>query len=156
MDRHVRRTRENIPEVALRLLRERRQTMHYKDLVQEIIRERGEGEVTPELMAHVLTQINLDSRFVHMGKGIWGLRDWAPATLKSTPVVIPGDYQPKHDDYIFDEEDEADVDDESELLVPVVDDEDEELFEDEEGEVLDEDLDELDEDDEDEPSNRSW
>jgi len=29
----------------------------------------------------VHTQINLDSRFVHMGKGMWGIVEWSPQQL---------------------------------------------------------------------------
>jgi len=119
LDQQARKSREPFPEIALRLLRERRQATHYKDLIQAVLAERGDVSATPLQMAHVLTQINLDSRFVHMGRGIWGLRDWAPVNHKSTPIVIPGDYLPKARDYIFDEEQEDGLDDESELIVPL-------------------------------------
>lgn len=128
----TRKNKEPIPDTALRLLRERRQATHYKELIQSVIAERGTAAANPAEMAHILTQINLDARFIHMGKGIWGLRDWAPANHKTTPLVIPGDYLPKADDYIFDEEQADDLDDESELLVPV-DPEEEEAFEPEDG-----------------------
>jgi len=144
----INKKREPIPDTGLRILRTRRQTMHYKDLVSEIVAERGETiPNTPEHLAHVLTQINLDARFVHMGKGFWGLRDWAGGQQKSTPVVIPGEaeYQPKPGDYVFVEDDDDD-DDESSLLIPVPD-EDETVFPDEESEPLVSD-DEDDEDDE--------
>lgn len=145
----TRKPRETVAEIALRLLRERRQTIHYKDLVDHILRERNEAEkASPELIAHILTQVNLDARFIHMGKGIWGLKDWAPATLKATPHALPGDreYQPKHDDYIFDDEDADEPDDESELLVPI-DDEDEAF--DEEVDPLDDEIVEAEDEDED-------
>lgn len=151
----TRKPRETVAEIALRLLRERRQTMHYKDLVHYILSERNESDkATPELIAHVLTQVNLDARFIHMGKGIWGLRDWAPATLKAIPHVLPGEreYQPKHDDYIFEEEDVDEPDDESELLVPV--DEDEEAFDEDVEPVDDVDTADDDDDEDDEPGNQ--
>lgn len=140
---------EPIPDTGLRILRSRRQTMHYKDLIAEIAADRGElPNGNPEHIAQVLTQINLDARFVHMGKGYWGLRDWAGGQQKSIPVVIPGeaDYQPKPEDYRFvDEED--DHDDESELLVPVVDEDgEEEVFGDEDGAALSPDDDDNEED----------
>ncbi|MBS3873169.1 MAG: DNA-directed RNA polymerase subunit delta [Firmicutes bacterium] len=147
MNTPLNKKREPIPDTGLRILRTRRQTMHYKDLVNEIVVERGEEQLsTPEHLAHVLTQINLDARFVHMGKGYWGLRDWAGGQQKYTPVIIPGegDYQPKPGDYIFVEDD--DTDDESELLIPVPD-EEEEVFPEEESEPLGSD-DEDDDDDE--------
>ncbi|MBT9134080.1 MAG: putative DNA-directed RNA polymerase subunit delta [Firmicutes bacterium] len=125
MNQSVRKTKESFPDIALRLLRERRQATHYKDLIQAVLSERSDVAALPDQMAHILTQINLDARFVHMGRGIWGLRDWAPANHKSTPVVIPGDYLPKAGDYLFDEEQEDDLDDESELIVPLDTEEDE-------------------------------
>ena len=127
MDQKVRKARESFPDIAIRLLRERRQATHYKELIQAVLSERSDVPPSPDQMAHILTQINLDARFVHMGKGIWGLRDWAPANHKPTPVVIPGDYLPKAGDYLFDEEQEDDLDDESELIVPL-DPEEEEAF----------------------------
>lgn len=121
--------------------------MHYKDLIAEISADRGElPNGSAAHMSQLLTQINLDARFVHMGKGYWGLRDWASGQQKSTPVVIPGeaDYQPKAEDYRF-VDDEDDHDDESELLVPVVD-EDEVVFSDEDAEALSPDDDDQEED----------
>ncbi len=148
MNSPVNKKHEPIPEVGLRILRSRRQTMHYKDLVAEIATERGElPSGGPEHLAQVLTQINLDARFVHMGKGYWGLKDWAGGQQKPIPVVIPGEgeYLPKPEDYrLVDEED--DHDDESELLIPVADDE-EEAFADEESDAQGSD-DEENEDDE--------
>ncbi|MDP3058314.1 MAG: hypothetical protein Q8N36_02520, partial [bacterium] len=69
--------------------------------------------------AQVHTQLNLDARFAHIGKGYWGLKDWAPKTAKIPAINVPSDrhYQPKPDDYLPDEEET--IDDESELLIPV-------------------------------------
>jgi DNA-directed RNA polymerase subunit delta len=148
LNQQVRKSKESFPDIALRLLRERRQATHYKDLIQAVLAERSDVPASPEQMAHVLTQINLDSRFIHMGRGIWGLRDWAPANHKPTPVVIPGDYLPKARDYIFDEDQEDDLDDESELIVPLDPEEDEVFSADEAtplAETSDEAEDELDE-----------
>jgi DNA-directed RNA polymerase subunit delta len=145
LDQQKRRSRESFPDIALRLLRERRQATHYKELIQAVLAERSDVPMSPEQMAHVLTQINLDARFVHMGRGIWGLRDWAPANHKSTPIVIPGDYLPKAGDYIFDEEQEDDLDDESELIVPL-DPEEDEAFSTEEASPSEEVSDETEED----------
>ena len=137
MDQIVRKARESFPDIAIRLLRERRQATHYKELIQAVLSERSDVPPSPDQMAHILTQINLDARFVHMGRGIWGLRDWAPANHKPTPVVIPGDYLPKAGDYLFDEEQEDDLDDESELIVPLGPEEEEAFSPEEAGPVED-------------------
>jgi len=127
LNQQARKHRESFPDIALRLLRTRRQAIHYKELIEAVLLERSDVAPSSEQMAYILTQINLDARFVHMGKGIWGLRDWAPANHRSTPLVIPGDYQPKAGDYIFDEEQDDDLDDESELIVLLEPEEDEPL-----------------------------
>jgi len=29
-------------------------------------------------MAGIHTELNLDGRFIHVGKGVWGLKEWMP------------------------------------------------------------------------------
>jgi DNA-directed RNA polymerase subunit delta len=140
--------RQSDPDIAIRLLRQSRTPMHYRDLLTETLKQKGEStEITPVMMAQMLTQINLDCRFVHMGKGIWGLRDWNPST-KTTAAEKPRTVRAKiPDDLIEDLEeeliDEEVVDELDEDEVDVSLDEETEDFDDiEEIEGLDEDDDE--------------
>ena len=99
--------RLNDADLACHLLKENRNAMHYKDIIVEVRKLRGKiEEPTPTETAQILTQINLDSRFVHMGKGLWSLKDFSAAVNRS---VIAMD-----DDSIFidgyDDEDILDTD----------------------------------------------
>jgi len=60
-------------DIAFEILKERGGTIHYKELVDEIIKRRGLSN-EPSVVAAILTQINLDTRFSYYGQGEWGLR----------------------------------------------------------------------------------
>lgn len=52
--------------------------LYYKELIEKILDIRPvEGKDVGHIMAAVHTEINLDYRFVHLGKGIWGLKEWS-------------------------------------------------------------------------------
>lgn len=36
------------------------------------------GKDKAHIMAGIHTEINLDGRFIHVGQGVWGLREWMP------------------------------------------------------------------------------
>ena len=139
----TRNNREGGPDVAVRLLRDRRTPMHYKDLIIAILEEKGEStDITPLMMSQMLTQINLDARFVHMGSGMWGLRDWNPTVSK--PAEKTRTVRAKiSEDLLEDLEDDLVEEDDEELVI----DEEEEIVDDE---GFDEDIEEIEELDEDE------
>lgn len=91
--------------------------MHYKDLLAEVLRLKGMEKTTDagRLVASILTDINLDSRFVHMGQGQWALRRWAPKQQEpKVPSLVPvGRDLRRRKDYalITEDEDEDDKDD---------------------------------------------
>jgi len=66
-------------DIAYHILRESGQAMYFRDLITKVLdtRERPVHSLA-HAMSEIHTQINMDSRFVHMGKGTWGLADWAP------------------------------------------------------------------------------
>lgn len=66
-----------VTDLAYVLLKNRGQAMHYKELISEIIAIKGlKQENAVRLISQILTEIGMDSRFVHQGGGEWGLRDW--------------------------------------------------------------------------------
>lgn len=66
-------------DLAYAVLRQAGSAMYFRDLIGKVLEQKGTTAVSRSLaMAEVHTQINLDSRFVHMGKGTWGLTDWVP------------------------------------------------------------------------------
>lgn len=64
---------------AVEVLQRGRRPLHYRDLIRRVIRAQdGADDATPHRMAAVYTQLNVDSRFVYHGQGIWGLSAWEP------------------------------------------------------------------------------
>lgn len=111
----------NLPaeELAFRILRREGRPLYYKDLIIQALRLKGvEGDISPELMAAVLTQINLDNRFIHMGQNDWGLKDWAPRKTKEEEKESEGGKRafrkvnplPRFDEDLEEEEEEDDLD----------------------------------------------
>lgn len=66
-------------DLAYQVLKQSHQAMYFRDLINAVLSMKNQGmHVAAQLMAQVHTQINMDSRFVHMGKGMWGLTEWLP------------------------------------------------------------------------------
>lgn len=65
----------NEVEIAYKFLRSLGEKQNYRIIIEKILAEKG-LEPTPQIIASIHTQINLDSRFVYLGQGEWGLRDW--------------------------------------------------------------------------------
>jgi len=66
-------------DLAYQVLAENRSALYFRDLIIKVLstKER-QTQSLPQAMAEVHTLINMDSRFVHMGKGMWGLVEWVP------------------------------------------------------------------------------
>ena len=57
--------------------------MYYKDLVLEVIEKKCKpAQSLSAAIAEVYTLINMDSRFHHQGKSMWGLTEWNPPEVK--------------------------------------------------------------------------
>jgi DNA-directed RNA polymerase subunit delta len=64
-------------DLAYQVLQENRQVMYFRDLLTKVLMLKKVSTASlAHSMAEVHTQINMDSRFVHMGKGMWGLTEW--------------------------------------------------------------------------------
>ncbi|MBR4151664.1 MAG: DNA-directed RNA polymerase subunit delta [Selenomonadaceae bacterium] len=80
---------ENISEVdlAYQILSEsgKENPLYFKKWIREII-DRKNMTVQNEAAAisEIYTMINMDSRFQHIGDGVWGLTDWYPPETKRT------------------------------------------------------------------------
>ena len=70
-------------DAAYHILAEKRETMHYKDLILEVI-EATHRPVQSLAMAisEIYTMINMDSRFHYEGESRWGLTEWVPPEVK--------------------------------------------------------------------------
>jgi DNA-directed RNA polymerase subunit delta len=68
-------------DLAYQLLRQNGQPKYYKDLIVDVLTLKGKffaSGVQGTLISGMYTEITMDSRFVHLGKGIWGLTEWYP------------------------------------------------------------------------------
>lgn len=71
-------------ELAYKILQKTGHSMYFRDLITEVLELKGRRiHSLAHAMSEVHTQINMDSRFVHMGKGMWGLMDWSPQQLSA-------------------------------------------------------------------------
>lgn len=67
------------------LLKSTRQAMHFRDLLKS-----GWNKIQPEIelsgtaLANLYTNLNLDTRFIPLGKGQWGLAEWHPKVARFT------------------------------------------------------------------------
>ena len=78
-------------EIAYRILKMSGKEKNFRDLMQQVCEIKGISADDPQLMAAVHTQINLDNRFSFQGKGIWGLKEWAPAkVIRRNITFVPG------------------------------------------------------------------
>ena len=112
-------------DIAYQILREHKAPMHYRELIIAVLDRMGQDTaISGSRLAQIHTEINLDSRFDFLGKGMWGLQAWAPKPANRSVNAGPNErsYQPKAADYLWDEEEDKDLDDEEDCLIP--DDED--------------------------------
>jgi len=81
----------SVVDVAYQILKDRREPMKYKELVEEVLAQKGSkpGQSMPRLMAKAHTDISLDNRFLNRGSGMCGLREWTvkPPTYKVVEVL---------------------------------------------------------------------
>ena len=70
-------------DVAYYILSKKGEPIYYKDLVTEVIKKKAKPvQSLSHAISEVYTQINMDSRFHHMGGSMWGLTEWNPPETK--------------------------------------------------------------------------
>ncbi len=75
-------------ELAYKILQKTNKSMYFRDLITEVLELKGRRiHSLAHAISEVHTQINMDSRFVHMGKGMWGLVEWSPQQLSGRFAV---------------------------------------------------------------------
>lgn len=66
-------------DLAYHILKETDAPLNYRDLINRILEVKAPCSVGQvQAIAAVYTQINLDTRFAHLGNGQWGLKAWLP------------------------------------------------------------------------------
>ena len=75
-------------DVAYYILSKKGEPIYYKDLVTEVIKKKAKPvQSLSRAIAEVYTQINMDSRFHHVGKSMWGLTEWNPPETKRSSAA---------------------------------------------------------------------
>ena len=72
-------------DLAYKILSEsgRENPLHFKKWILEIIARKGKvAQNEAAAISEIYTMINMDSRFQHIGDGLWGLADWYPPETK--------------------------------------------------------------------------
>ena len=102
-----------VVDIIYQLLKRSREQTHYKELIRKTLEIKGqtlENEAFQRQAASILTQINLDIRFFHYGKGIWGLNEWSPKQkTPRVPLLTPLHKREKEPPDDADEEDEEEL-----------------------------------------------
>jgi DNA-directed RNA polymerase subunit delta len=83
-------------DLAYQVLAEKGSPMYFRDLIGKVLEGKGRPVVSvAHAIAEVHTQINMDSRFVHVGKGTWGLTEWLPQrgsrAVEETAATVSSD-----------------------------------------------------------------
>jgi len=68
-------------DLAYQILKTRGEPTKFRDLVQQVLTIKDIPLDSPQLMAAIHTQINLDNRFHFLGQGTWGLKEWNQAKV---------------------------------------------------------------------------
>ncbi|VBB06365.1 dna-directed rna polymerase subunit delta [Lucifera butyrica] len=66
-------------DLAYKILQQTGHSLYFRELISQVLNSKQEKVYSmAHAIAEVHTQINMDSRFMHMGKGMWGLTEWMP------------------------------------------------------------------------------
>jgi len=106
-------------ELAYRVLKDKGEPVHYKDLFSEIARVKEiETDQLDDRRAKLFTDLNIGGNFVHLGANHWGLKAWYPVdqseedlsrTIKEAPKSHDDENAEGTDDDLEDLEDELDA-----------------------------------------------
>lgn len=108
----VERVRETaMVDLAYDLLKQKGEAMLYRDIMDEVSSMKGFTKKEAEhYIAQLYTEINIDGRFVCVGRNLWGLREWYPTDQATDSAVAANvkedDEYHDLDEELFDEEEE--------------------------------------------------
>lgn len=89
-------------DITYKLLEDKGEPMIFMDIMKEVAKRKGLTQSqADELLAQLFTEINIDGRFVCVGRNLWGLKHWFPVEQSSDSAVAAN---VKDDDEDLDEE----------------------------------------------------
>lgn len=113
---------ENVQErsmvdIAYDLLENKGESMAFTEIMKLVAQRKGFSESqADEMIAQLFTEINIDGRFVCVGRNLWGLKHWFPLEQSSDSAVAAN--VKEDDDLAEDVEEYEDGEDELEEDYP--------------------------------------
>lgn len=81
-------TEKTETDVAHWILQQGGEPVYFRDLIEDVIEKKQKPvQSLSRAIAEVYTLINMDSRFHHMGHGMWGLLEWVPQETKRSSAA---------------------------------------------------------------------
>ncbi|OYD07982.1 DNA-directed RNA polymerase subunit delta [Paludifilum halophilum] len=75
-------------DLAFHILKEKGEPILYRNLMEAVSGLKGfSEEEEKEYMAQLYTEVNIDGRFICVGKSLWGLRRWYPTEQATDSAV---------------------------------------------------------------------
>lgn len=139
-------------ELAYHIFREVKVSFHFNQLAEEIKKiKKINNESLHDILPQLYTELNLDGRFLHLGKNEWGLKSWySLETAEELLKIREADDDVEDDDFVelIDEEIIAPTKSKKNKSYDLADDTDTDEFDTDEEEIADEEEmdDDLDED----------
>jgi DNA-directed RNA polymerase subunit delta len=76
-------------DLSYDLLKSTGEPMFYRDVMNEIAKLKGfTEEKMNQSITQLYTEINIDGRFVCVGRGLWGIRDWYPTDQATDSAIV--------------------------------------------------------------------
>lgn len=149
-------------ELARMILKEENKALNYSEIYQKVVEYKEFDKAQQdEFLAQFYTDLNIDGRFLSVGSGQWGLRDWYPVEqIEEEISAAPKKKKKKKKttkkakkEEVYDEVEEETTEENLEFESSDLDETDDSLNDldnDEEDETFDDDFDNYDEDEEEE------
>ncbi|MFZ3170970.1 MAG: DNA-directed RNA polymerase subunit delta [Carboxydocellales bacterium] len=69
----------SVNDIAYQILKLKGEPLYFRELIDQVLSIRPvSGRDLGHQMASVHTELNLDNRFIHLGSGMWSLREAIP------------------------------------------------------------------------------
>lgn len=74
-------------DIAYDFLQDQGESMAFQEIVKHVGEQKGFSTSDIDMVAHLYTEINIDGRFVCVGRNLWGLKHWFPVEQSSDSAV---------------------------------------------------------------------
>ena len=106
---------QSMVDIAYDFLQSKGEAMFFQEIVKHVGKYKGFSTDDFNMVAHLFTEINIDGRFVCVGRNLWGLKHWYPVEQSSDSAILAN---VKEDDELEEDEEYEELE-ESEEEYPV-------------------------------------